>query len=313
MQENQKYENEIDLMELLSVLWRGKYFVIIFTIISLAAGSQHLRNLSSKYSVSILLAPVQEEQSTPNFGNLGGLASLAGISLPRGSASDFAKYEIMLKTQEVSTLIFKEQNLIQELFSGEWDDNQQIFRAPKQNRTTPIKNYVKELLTGRPPKEYTEPNPARLAAFIGGNIRIGPDKNTQYLNLSSETSNPDLLTKLMVSMIKNTDELFKKKFIKQANDAVQFYQIKISKARSQEHREILATLIAKEERKLLLATREGPFVAEILTGPNTSLYPTSPRASFTLAFSIFIGGFLSCVLLLIKSFIFNQKFYIKKS
>jgi uncharacterized protein involved in exopolysaccharide biosynthesis len=303
MQENQNYDGEIDLKELFSVLWRGKYFIIIFTMISLAAGSLYLRNLSSKYSVSILLAPVQEEQSTPNFGNLGGLASLAGISLPSGSASDFAKYEIMLKTQEISTLVFKEQNLIQALFSNEWDENQQIFRAPKQNRTTPIKNYVKELLTGRPPKEYTEPNPAKLTAFIDKKIRISLDKKTQYLNLSAESSNPELLTKLLVSMIKNTDELFKKKFIKQANDAVQFYQIKISKARSQEHREILAKLIAKEERKLLLATREGPFVAEILTGPNTSLYPTSPKASLILALSILLGGFLSCGLLLIRSFL----------
>ena len=302
MQENQKYENEIDLMELLSVLWRGKYFVIIFTIISLAAGSQHLRNLSSKYSVSILLAPVQEEQSTPNFGNLGGLASLAGISLPRGSASDFAKYEIMLKTQEMSTLIFQEQNLIQELFSGEWDNDRQIFREPKQNRKTLIKNYVKELLTGQPPKEYKEPNPDRLTVFINRNILVGLNKKTQYLNVSAETSNPELLTKLMVFMIINTDELFKKKFIKQANDAVQFYQIKISKARSQEHREILATLIAKEERKLLLATRDGPFVAEILTGPNTSLNPTSPKASLILVLSVLLGGFLSCGLLLIRSF-----------
>ena len=303
MQENQNYDDEIDLRELFSVLWRGKYFVIIFTIISLAAGSMYLRNTSSKYSVSILLAPVQEEQSTPNFGNLGGLASLAGISLPSGNASDFTKYEIMLKTQEISTLVFKEQNLIQALFWNEWDENQQIFRAPKQNRITPIKNYVKKLLTGQPPKEYTEPNPAKLTEFIDKKIRINLDKKTQYLNLSVETSNPELLTELLVSMINNTDELFKKKFIKQANDAVQFYQIKISKARSQEHREILATLIAKEERKLLLATREGPFVAEILTGPNTSLYPTSPKASLILALSILLGGFLSCGLLLIRSFL----------
>jgi capsular polysaccharide biosynthesis protein len=303
MEENQNYLDEIDLKKLFSVLWRGKYFIIIFTMISLAAGSLYLRSLSSSYSVTILLAPVQEEQGTPNFGNLGGLASLAGISLPTGSASDFAKYEIMLKTQEISTLIFKEQNLIQALFLGEWDETQQIFREPKQNRTKPIKNYLKELLTGRPPKEYKEPNPARLNEIIGGNVRINLDKKTGYLNLSIESSNPELLTKLMMSMIKNTDELFKKKFIKQANDAVQFYQIKISKARSQEHREILAKLIAKEERKLLLATREGPFVAEILTGPNTSLYPTSPKAKNILFLSMLLGSFLSCGLLLIRSFL----------
>ena len=303
MQENQNYDDEIDLRELFSVLWRGKYFIIIFTMISLAAGSLYLRNLSSKYSVSILLAPVQEEQSRPNFGGMGGFASLAGISLPNSNDSDFAKYEIMLKTQEISTLVFKEQNLIQALFWKEWDENQQIFRAPKQNRKTLIKNYIKELLTGQPPKEYTEPSPAKLTAFIDKKIRISLDKKTQYLNLSAENSNPELFTKLLVSMIKNTDELFKKKFIKHANDAVRFYQVKISKARSQEHREILATLIAKEERKLLLATREGPFVAEILTGPNTSLNPTSPKASLILALSMLLGGFLSCGLLLIRSFL----------
>ena len=303
MQENQNYNDDIDLKELFSVLWRGKYFVIIFTMISLAAGSLYLRNVSSKYNVSILLAPVQVEQTAPNFGNLGGLASLAGISLPSGNASDFAKYEIMLKTQEISTLVFKEKNLIQALFSDEWDNSQQIFRAPKKNRLTLIKNDVKELLTGQPPKEYTEPSPAKLKEFIYKKIRINLDKKTQYLNLSAENSNPELLTKLLVSMIKNTDELFKQKFITQANDAVQFYQIKIAKARSQEHRQILAQLIAKEEQKLLLATREGPFVAEILTGPNTSLYPTSPRPSLILALSILLGGFLSCGLLLIRSFI----------
>ena len=306
MQENQNYDDEIDLRELFSILWRGKYFVIIFTIISLATGSLYLRNTSSKYKVSILLAPVQEEQSTPNFGNLGGLASLAGIPLPTGSASDFAKYELMLKTQEISTLIFREQSLIQELFSGEWDNNQQIFHEPEKNRKILIKNYVKEVLTGQPPEEYIEPNPARLSALINGYIRISFDKNTNYLNLSAESSNPELLTKLLVSMIENTDELFKKKFIKQANDAIKFYQIKISKARSQEHRQILATLIAKEERKLLLATRDGPFVAEILTGPNTSLYPTSPKASLILVLSILLGGFLSFALLLIRSFLLKN-------
>ena len=301
MQEIRDRDDEIDLRELISVFWRGKYFIIFFTIISLAIGSIYLRNLSSEYRVSILLAPVQEEQATPNFSGLGGLASLAGISLPTSSASDFAKYEIMLKTQEVSTQIFKEQNLIQALFSHEWDKNQQIFRERKQKKTTFIKNYVKELLTGQPPKEYAEPSPAKLTQFINSNVRINSDKKTQYLTLSAEDSNPELLTKLLVSMIKNTDELFKKKFIKQANDAVQFYQIKISKARSQEHREILATLISKEERKLLLATRDGPFVAEILTGPHTSLNPTSPKASLVLLFSILLGGFLSCGLLFIRS------------
>ena len=303
MQENQSYDDEIDLKALLSILWRGKYFIIIFIMISIVAGSLYLRNISPKYEVTILLAPVSEEQSTPNFRGLGGLASLAGISLPSGNASDFTKYEIMLRTQEISTMVFNEKNLVQEIFLGEWNNNQQIFLEPKKNRKALIKNFIKELLLGRPSKEYTEPNPARLAKFINESVKIDLDRKTNYLTISAEHSNPELLIKVIISMIKNTDKLFKKKFINQANDAVQFYQIKISKARSQEHREILATLIAKEERKLLLATRKGPFVAEILTGPNTSLYHTSPKVSIILGLSMLLGGLLSCGLLVIRQFI----------
>ena len=101
-------------------------------------------------------------------------------------------------------------------------------------------------------------------------------------------------------MIKNTDELFKRKFVKQANDGLKFYQIKISKARSKEHREILATLIAKEERKLLLASRDEPFTAEILSGPNTSLKPTFPKVGRILMLSIMMGIFFSSAILIFR-------------
>ena len=52
MKENQNYDEVIDARELISALWRGKYFIIIFTMISLAAGSMYLRTISSKYRVS---------------------------------------------------------------------------------------------------------------------------------------------------------------------------------------------------------------------------------------------------------------------
>lgn len=301
MQESKDYGDEIELTKLFSVLWRGKYFVIIFTIFSLAFGSIYLRSLSIKYEVSILLAPVQGEQISTDFGNLGGLASLAGISLPTGGTNDFSKYKIMLNTQEISELIFKDKKLIQELFASEWDKDKEVFREPKQKRKQLVKNYFKELLTGQPPKTYEGPNPAQLKEHIQTNINIGIDRKTQYIKLSAESSEPELIAKLLTSMIYTTDALFKKKFIKHSTDAISFYQNKISKARSQEHREILATLIAKEEKKLLLATRSGPFVAEIITGPNKSLNPTYPKATLILAVSIMFGVFLSCGFLLIRN------------
>ena len=162
MSQHTSNSDNIDLLELLIVFWRGKYLIALTAALTLTLGSIHLRGLSQKFEVSTLLAPVQEQQTTPNFGNLNGLASLAGISLPSGNASDFGKYEIMLKTHEIATLVFKDEELIREIFSSEWDDEEQKFREPKKNRTQVFKQYLKKILTGRIPKEYQKPNSGDL-------------------------------------------------------------------------------------------------------------------------------------------------------
>ena len=51
MNENTNTEEEVDLRESLYVLWRGKYFVIIFTIISILAGVLFIRNADSIYKI----------------------------------------------------------------------------------------------------------------------------------------------------------------------------------------------------------------------------------------------------------------------
>ena len=303
MHNNENYDDELDLKELLTVLWRGKNFIAVLTLFSIFLGSMNLRSSTPQHEISMLLAPVQSEQRSPNLGELAGLASLAAIAIPDGSSSDFNKYELMLVTEEVSREIFKEKNLISEIFSYEWNENENLFQKPEPTRVTEIKGFLKELLTGWPPNDYMEPNPARLSSFIRRNIDVSIDKKTNYIRLSAESADPDMIIKLMRFMIDSTDSLFKKKFIKQADDAIKFYQTKIAKARSLEHREILATLIAQEEKKLLLATRDAPYIAEILTGPNISLYPTSPKIKFILLLSTALGFVFSCSLILIRHFL----------
>ena len=68
-----------------------------------------------------------------------------------------------------------------------------------------------------------------------------------------------------------------------------FYKQKISSARSREHREALAQLIAKEERKLMLASSSKYFTAEPIMKPTVSLYPTSPNPKMELAISLLLG------------------------
>jgi len=81
-------DDEIDLRELIATVWQGKWTVLACTIIFAAAGVAYALFKPNIYEASILLAPAQDESNVNGIGGqLGGLASLAGINIGSGSSN----------------------------------------------------------------------------------------------------------------------------------------------------------------------------------------------------------------------------------
>lgn len=72
-------DDEIDLVQLVRTLWNQRRVVIYTTIIAVGIGLMVALLSPVKYTASATLLPQTETKS--NLGNLGGLASLAGINL----------------------------------------------------------------------------------------------------------------------------------------------------------------------------------------------------------------------------------------
>lgn len=81
-------DDEIDLRELFATLWRGKWLIIACTIIFAVAGVAYALSKPNIYQASVLLAPAQDDSKANGLpGQLGGLASLAGINIGGGSSN----------------------------------------------------------------------------------------------------------------------------------------------------------------------------------------------------------------------------------
>jgi uncharacterized protein involved in exopolysaccharide biosynthesis len=302
-------DDEIDLREVFAALWDGKLLMFIVTCAVFLFSSAYLHVAERSYTVSVTLRPTEEQSSAgSNLRGLGGLASLAGVQFPSGGATEFITFQAMLESQEVASRLFADESLIQRLFAAEWDESRKSFRQPIPSTLGNIKRLVKPLLTGEGQGVYIAPNAARLAQTIASQLSASEDKNSGMLKLSMQTAEPKLASDLMLALIRATDEFLKERFVVLGSEALQFYQQKISQARSREHREALAKLIANEEQKLMLASREGPFVVEIMMGPDQSLRPTAPKSSLVLALGLLLGLFLgAAAVLLRKAFDGNDK------
>jgi len=89
-EQNGLVDDEIDLKELFSALWAGKLWIISTTVIASVIAIAVAISMPNIYRSEALLAPVSSESG--GLGGLasqfGGLASLAGVSLPGGGGGD---------------------------------------------------------------------------------------------------------------------------------------------------------------------------------------------------------------------------------
>lgn len=80
-------DDEIDLRELFATLWSGKWLIMLVTLMFALGGVAYALYKPNIYQASVLLAPANDEGNVGGIGGqLGGLASLAGINLGSGGA-----------------------------------------------------------------------------------------------------------------------------------------------------------------------------------------------------------------------------------
>jgi hypothetical protein len=302
MNKTQKINNddEIDIKELFFTLWSGKIYIFLISTISVFIASFYLQSAERKYTLEYKLKPVGEMESDQSFSGLSGFASFAGIELPNNTGTDFSIFKELITATEVSKIIFENKKIVRDIFRSEWNETLNNYSRPPKGKIHTLVSDAKKLLTGNKEVIYMPPNPRRLAVFIDKNIKINTDKDTGFLKLTSETSNPELMLSIMLGTTKASDNIMRQRYIDFSTEPLAFYKDKMRTARSREHREALAELIAKEEQRLMFASRGKYFVAEPYISPVISIHPTAPKPKLILVLSLILGLFFGAVFVLIQ-------------
>jgi LPS O-antigen subunit length determinant protein (WzzB/FepE family) len=294
------YDDEIDLKELFFLIWNAKILIICATILSFSYGVYYLQNAEQEYSATIKLKKVNETNSATLMGEYAQIAFFLGKELKPSSTLDFDTFLNLLTSQEVAERIYQNTELVKELFRGEIDKETNSYIQSPPNYVSWLKKKIKFFITGQNIKPYMPPNSRRVMLLLKTAFSVSVDTKTGFLILSGETSRPDTVIDLMENAIKISDNLVRERYISESISSINFYQQKIARVKSKEHREELAALIVVEENKLMLATSGKNYVVEVISQPQISLYPTSPNTTLVLGLSILLGILSGVLIALIK-------------
>ncbi|GGD34918.1 LPS biosynthesis protein [Malaciobacter pacificus] len=114
---NKEYiqEDEIDLRELFSTIWKHKIKIVLFSFIVVCATLIYALSIPNSYRSSVVLSP-QGDDGKSSLGGLGSLAGLAGISLGGGSSKDpMTMMQTVLKDYEFNSYMIKKYDLIEKI------------------------------------------------------------------------------------------------------------------------------------------------------------------------------------------------------
>lgn len=107
-------EDEIDLKELFSTIWKNKFKIAAFSFIVTSLTVAYTLSIPNSYGSSTILVP--QAQAKPSLGGLGALAGMAGIDLGGSGDVDAAtSFETILKDYSFSEYMIKKYDLIEKL------------------------------------------------------------------------------------------------------------------------------------------------------------------------------------------------------
>ncbi len=270
-------------------------WIVLAVIVALIGAVIYLKSATFEYSVSMVVTPVQSGNTKGLAGQLGGLASLAGVDLPSdGGAAPFQLYVEGLVGRPVAAELARNRRLLIGAFPDDWNAETKRWRQPV-GTFRGLSTAVKRLL-GVPVYPWRAPDAARLQEYMIEHVGIYEKPKKPVVTVSLSDRDPRFGITFLAAMHAANDEMLRQRSLKRSDGYISYLTRRLGTEGLAEHRQALAAALSEQIKARMLASSGMAFAAEPFGPAVASLRPTSPRPLLVLAGAI-AGGVLIGVLI----------------
>tara|TARA_X000000950_G_scaffold4740_1_gene4888 strand:+ start:1766 stop:2710 length:945 start_codon:yes stop_codon:yes gene_type:complete len=288
----QNFNDEIDLRELFSILWKGKLIVLGTTSLASIAVLIYSLLLPNIYESKALLVPVDSSSNISGaFQNYSSLAGLAGINLSSGSNdSNSAK-----AVEKLVSLSFFEDNIMPNIFLPDlmafesWDSSSGSNTYKENIYNKSLDKWVRKF--SYPNKQIPSAQES-YDVFRSGHINLSEDKQTGFLLLAVKHQSPFIAKEWTELIIREINAFYRKKDKSETQKAVVFLNEQIAMANLAEIKQVIAELLQQETQKLTLIEANQSYVFDYIDPPAVMEKKSEPKR----ALICILGGLFGIVL-----------------
>lgn len=299
---NDQYDDEIDLRELFTVLWAGKIKIIAVTAVFAIASVIYALSVPNQYKATALLAPTQSSGGglSGALGQLGGLASLAGVSIGGGESSEAQIAQEIMKSWNFIEGFITDNDLAVELFAAEgWSKGSNTLKINGDDYDVEKSEWlIEDDDTGelRPPSSW------ELFEEFSERLAVSEDKKSGLVSVSIEYYSPQIAKQWLDMYVSAVNAHMQKRKVAEVTNNINYLQAQIEKTSIAEMREVFYTII-EEQTKNKMVAEASPEYAFVAVSP--SMVPeekSQPKRALICILGTLLGGMLSVLLVLIMHY-----------
>jgi uncharacterized protein involved in exopolysaccharide biosynthesis len=295
-------EDEIDLKELFMVLWSGKWLISAFTGVSAIASVVIALMLPNIYSANALLAPA--EQAGGGMSGLmqqyGGLASLAGVSLPGGEDGSRAQLGIQLMKSRAFIGDFVERHdILPELMAVEaWDAGSGDIVFDGESYDAASKTWVREV---EPPKSAA-PSAQEAHKEISEILGVSQDKQTGYVTVSVDHQSPLVAAQWVNWLVEDVNAAVKAQDVAEAEKSIEYLREQVTNTSLADLQAVFFDLIQSQTETVMLAEVRQEYVFKTIDPAVAPEEKSKPSRALICVLGTLLGGMLGVVIVLIRHY-----------
>jgi len=272
-------EDEIDLLEYWRIIWKRKWMIIGCSFLAAVLAAWVSLQKPNMYKAEVLLSPVSDGSSGGgmSLGGLGGLASLAGISVSGGGSSETNL--AVLKTRDFIWKFIQEEKLMPILFADAWDEDKKTWKE-----TDP------------------EKQPSLWAAYrmCLGMMTISTDTKTGLITLGVEWKDADLAAKWANDLDQRLNYYLRQKALRESAANLEYLHRELNRSQVEDMRKTLFALISQEQKKAMFANTRVQYAFSVVDKAVAPDKKSKPKRALIVVLSAFVVGFLAVIFVFIQ-------------
>ena len=286
-----KKHDEVDLRELLKVIFKKKVFIICIAISFSILSFIYSFSTSVLYKSEALLMPVNQSDSlSAKLGSYSSLAGLAGVDI--GSDTNNPTKEAIARINSYSFFVnhFLPYINFEDLVAAKkWSISNNTISYDKNIYDAKSKKWTRNVSFPREQK----PSNQEAYEFYRKIMSISEDSKTSFVTLSIEHVSPVLAKNWVGLIVSNINERMRIENEIIAKQSIDFLNQSFQETSLTEIQGAISDLLQTQMKNLMLTSSNKNFVFKIIDAPISPERRSSPGKMTYILIGFFLGLFLS--------------------